>query len=310
MVYSKKDIIEEIQRVGEIISDEPIGRDIEKYSDVSLSTMGRAFGDWSTAKKKAGFGEYEYGIGENKLLEEIRNISEKKEKVSSPPTKSEMDEHGKYSSTVYEINFDSWNEAIEKAGYESHQAGTRSWNEIPKKDIFSDIERIIKEECGGEFPSMEEYMEYTNYSRSMLQRRFGGLWNVSIEMGYRDKGEKWYPTGEDHYAWTGGYEYYYGPSWVKQKRKAIRRADGCEVCGSKRTYMDVHHISPKKFWKIDKEHEKMNNLRNLIYLCRSCHRQLEGKFKGRNYEEFKRLARDFLDMDEEPPVNDSSVFDY
>ena len=313
---TSKEILQEIKKVSEENCDgeAPTVSEIEEYGEFGEGAIRNHFSSYPEALKEADIKpSHIYDINKNVLLEEIQRLSEKKECHRSP-TKSDMREHGKYSAAVYERKFGTWNNAIEKAGFESYKCGTRTWNKTPEEDIFRDIERIIIEECNGGFPTMKEYEKYTIYSRSMLQRRIGGLWEAAEEMGYKNEEDNWYPTGSQHYAWTGGYEYYYGESWSKQNQKAITRANNCEICDGESSYMDVHHITPKRYWNVEEEHEKMNDLRNLVYLCRSCHRKLEGKFKGRNYEEFKQLARDYLDMDEEaigqPPVNDSSVFDY
>jgi len=307
----KEEIVKEINKISEIFCDDeaPTIEVMEKESKYGDFLIRNAFGTWNDALREAGYTpNVMHDVTDEKLLEEIGNLFDN-ENCHSPPTMFDMDDFGKYRSSTYISRFGTWSEAIEKAGYQFIPPGERTWNKTPEEDIFQDVERIIVEECGGEFPTMQEYEKYTIYSRSMIQRRFGGLWKVAEEMGYKDENENWYPTGPDHYAWTGGYEYYYGESWTRQKQKAISRANNCEVCSDKRSYMDVHHITPKKYWFVDEEHEQMNHLRNLVYLCRSCHRKLEGKFKGRNYEEFKRLAKEELGMTDKKP-EEKSVFNY
>jgi 5-methylcytosine-specific restriction endonuclease McrA len=98
----------------------------------------------------------------------------------------------------------------------------------------------------------------------------------------------------------------------------VRERDGnnCRICGvnTKQKYNlkpDVHHIVPADYWIVEDEHEKMNNLRNLISLCKACHKPLEGKFKGRNHEEFEELAKDYLDINNaEDKTVKQSLFDY
>jgi len=82
----------------------------------------------------------------------------------------------------------------------------------------------------------------------------------------------------------------------------------CRVCDrheqETKGSIEVHHITPARYWDTEKRHKQMNHPRNLISLCISCHRELEGMFKGGNYGEFEELAREYM--------SDQSrgVFDY
>lgn len=79
----------------------------------------------------------------------------------------------------------------------------------------------------------------------------------------------------------GGHEYYYGPNWYEQRRRA-RKRDGyvCRKCGlsdedHSEEYgksLHVHHIT--KFRKFE-DYEEANRITNLLTLCRPCHVQVE-----------------------------------
>ncbi len=89
-------------------------------------------------------------------------------------------------------------------------------------------------------------------------------------------------TGEDNPNWNGGYDGEYGHNWPEQREKALER-DGhtCQRCGmTLEEHFDkwgcslhVHHISNKNNFE---DYEEMNALSNLVTLCSSCHKQLEG----------------------------------
>lgn len=70
---------------------------------------------------------------------------------------------------------------------------------------------------------------------------------------------------------------YYGPHW-DAIRLAVRQRDNfcCQHCGApEQNYaLDVHHIIPFEYFEGD--HERANEMMNLITLCRSCHRLTEG----------------------------------
>lgn len=60
---------------------------------------------------------------------------------------------------------------------------------------------------------------------------------------------------------------------------------GCELCSvTNREFYDVHHIVFKSEMP---KHRNLNNVKNLIYVCRKCHDKLHDK-KGNR----KRLVED------------------
>ena len=86
--------------------------------------------------------------------------------------------------------------------------------------------------------------------------------------------------GKDHPRWRGGYsEKAYSNGWRAARRAVIERSDGkCEVCGLVPERYEVHHIKPVVLCETP---EEANNLKNLMGVCRSCHRQEELKSKRR-----------------------------
>jgi hypothetical protein len=81
------------------------------------------------------------------------------------------------------------------------------------------------------------------------------------------------------YNWNGGYEPYYGESWVSAKRRT-RDRDGhvCQCCGKTREQLgknlDVHHKTPFREFGMER-HIEANALSNLISYCNSCHKIIE-----------------------------------
>lgn len=80
--------------------------------------------------------------------------------------------------------------------------------------------------------------------------------------------------GEANFAYNGGYEPYYGPSWREAMRAARQRDRVCQGCGKSPDELgrelDVHHIAPFKAFGLPR-HEEANALANLISLCNVCH---------------------------------------
>lgn len=92
---------------------------------------------------------------------------------------------------------------------------------------------------------------------------------------YRSKICKSCMNGETHPSWLGGISFEpYGEDFKKRIRQEIRERDNhiCQECGYTEEQLgyklDVHHIDYNK---------KNNDFRNLISLCRSCHRQTNFK---------------------------------
>lgn len=100
---------------------------------------------------------------------------------------------------------------------------------------------------------------------------------------------RWYGITKRH---TGPsddpWEYKYGSSWRRQRRKALERAEyRCELCGMtddehRKTHieptrgvrfgLDVHHrVSVRLFKRWDLPIDDANQLVNLEVLCQSCH---------------------------------------
>lgn len=97
-----------------------------------------------------------------------------------------------------------------------------------------------------------------------------------------------YPTGEDHHMYSGGRVDDYGTNW-ESIASDIRERDEytCQRCGmSQENHIDkydcrlsVHHIIPRSEFKDEQGNmnfSKANDPNNLISLCVSCHRILEG----------------------------------
>jgi len=90
------------------------------------------------------------------------------------------------------------------------------------------------------------------------------------------------PSGEDSNFWMGGIsdQRQLRPGEWSQKEKARRRDQcRCQKCGADyRAYgrdPDVHHIMPERAYDEDEDTSDLDNLENLITLCRACHKHVE-----------------------------------
>lgn len=79
--------------------------------------------------------------------------------------------------------------------------------------------------------------------------------------------------GENSPSWKGGFDDYRGAEWNKQKKRVFDRDKHvCQTCGTKEDLI-VHHIIPFKEFGLAR-HEEVNQLSNLITLCRGCHNKM------------------------------------
>lgn len=85
---------------------------------------------------------------------------------------------------------------------------------------------------------------------------------------------------------AGTKEYYYGPNWYAQARKARKRDKICQRCGKTRKEngrkLDAHHIIPFKEFGLER-YEEANVLDNLICYCQSCHKEVEIELWAKNH---------------------------
>lgn len=80
--------------------------------------------------------------------------------------------------------------------------------------------------------------------------------------------------GEANFHWRGGYEPYYGPTWLAAQRTVRARDKVCQMCGKtpeeNGAALDVHHVKPFRLFGVTR-HQEANDLSNLTALCHQCH---------------------------------------
>jgi len=194
-------------------------------------------------------------------------------------------------------NFDSYTDVLIESGCYNVAPGRRIKIERLKKDIHS----YYRQKEGG-LPTTKEVAKFCVHDVYTFLRRFGPTWQDVLEnVGFSD---------EDiiEYNQTEG-DLDYGDNWRSVKAN-IRQRDGyvCRVCGHRNIdhNLDVHHIKPIRCFDSNTDYSDINAEGNLILLCRSCHRKLEGRFKDSNPEEFARLGKEYLGES----LEEKSLFNY
>jgi len=266
-------------------NSEPPTREVfSQKANVHYSTIENRFGSWNKALKICGIGVNErHKFSKEELRNELFKV---KDIVGGTPTIAEMGEYGVFSHRPYVVEFGSWNEALEYYGMEYNHK-----NNLSEEYIKNEIKKVSEKYCDGKAPKRKDMQEYSEICQMTATNNFGSWEKALQECGIEPlQATDYLPSGKEHFNWCGGISINYGPSWNKQRNEAMKRDHHCcRLCERtvKETLIDVHHITPVRFWKVEQEHEIMNQLNNLISLCRSCHRKYEGEFMGRNHGEFE-----------------------
>lgn len=106
------------------------------------------------------------------LLAELRELADELEKA---PTTTDMDECGDPTATVYYEYFESWSDAIEQAGLDSNNRGTRSPTDDELLTELTDLAAEL-----GERPTAREMRAQGAYSVDVYANRFGS-WHAALE---------------------------------------------------------------------------------------------------------------------------------
>lgn len=295
--YTDEYLLNLLEDVAEEIPDNEIinTMHIKNYTKHGFSTYIDRFGSFYKALSRSPI-NLDNHI-EKSLLSEIKRLQKELNRV---PTQKDMTKHGNFAVNTYYRKIGSYNGALKKSGFEVN------YNTYTKQQITSEIERLSQEFFDGGSPTQNCFMDNTEMSLETVFNKFGTWNNALEEMGFKRNGAGYNaPSGEDHPHWKEGYDKYYGDSWYFKRKECLKRDNKrCRVCGSEcgdSSYFDnpdVHHINPQNNWDVEEEHEEMNDLSNLICLCRSCHRPLEGKWQDSSPEEFAERGRELLDIEE------------
>jgi len=174
-VVPKTDLIEEMQRVANLLDETPTHEQINKYADYGHSTYLRAFGSWSNAVEQSGLEERKRKNAMRKsddvLLKDLKQLGEE---LGYPPRLRDMREKGEHGTGAYIRAFGGWRKALQEAGFEDPGLGQRggqlhhnwkgggrkwygpNWNKKRKQAIDRDAEQCVI--CG--IGRDEHYSEY------------------------------------------------------------------------------------------------------------------------------------------------------
>jgi len=182
--YSDDELLNEIEHLAEEFGRPPTTREMIEHGKYTASVYFRRFDSWNDAVSEAGYiphKEHQGGgnqrIPMSQLLDEIETVADE---VGGRPTAEDMLEYGAYSITPYVRRFDSWNNALERAGFNPFTGTTEDL--FSRDELLAEIQRVGQQVDRP--PTTNQMNELGKYSTSPYQHLFGSWVEALREAGY------------------------------------------------------------------------------------------------------------------------------
>lgn len=181
------DLLADLRRVADELDRRPTSEEVDDHGRYSGVTYYRRFDSWADALDAAGVtDEYpprsHHHASDGELVAELRRLADV---LGRPPTASEMDELGDYSTKTYRRRFDSWAVALRAADLDPERRPTGGEKRrIPTDRLVADVRRVA-EECGRP-PTVTEMRDRGRYAVTTYLDRFGS-WNGALEAADLDR---------------------------------------------------------------------------------------------------------------------------
>jgi len=172
MTYTDNQLLEELRALADELDRTPTIRAVRNRSEYSAQAYLNRFDSWNDAVEAAGLEpNQEHRLSKEDLLTEIERLADVKD---HPPTVEVLENEGKYSRQAYINHFDSWNNALEAAGFESRP----STNKVPTEELLTDVQRVAEEL--GSSPSQSDIQDIGTYSPTQYYKQFES-WDDVLE---------------------------------------------------------------------------------------------------------------------------------
>lgn len=116
---------------------------------------------------------------DEELLEDIRSVADV---VERSPSLQDYRNHGEYAASTIYRRFGSWQDAVDRAGFEPHDPETK----IAENELFAELHRLADEL--GEIPTTTQMNEHGRYWSKVYRDRFGS-WGEALEAAGFDTAE-------------------------------------------------------------------------------------------------------------------------
>lgn len=169
--YSDKELLKEVNALAKRVGRTPRQEDMEQYGEFSVSTYNERFGSWNQTLERCGLEPvHRHNISRSELLEALTDLANQVEHI---PTANDMDALGEFSSAPYFGRFDSWRDALEKAGLEP----TLRYEDVTREQLLIEIKRV--NEIVDQVPKVFDIREHSNFKDRWYYREFGS-WSTAL----------------------------------------------------------------------------------------------------------------------------------
>jgi len=132
-------LLERLKEFAAELGRTPTSTEMDEDGPHTTRTYQNHFGSWNEALDEAGLTRNrDRGEPDDHLLTAIRNLASE---LGEVPTARDMRGVGRYETATYFARFDSWNAALEQAGFGTNQASPgdgeygRGWNDTTKEEV-------------------------------------------------------------------------------------------------------------------------------------------------------------------------------
>lgn len=167
----KQVLLTELQSLSKKLDKTPSQRDMDKQGAHGHKTYQKKFGSWNKALTEAGLVvNKEHSISKSDLIDELVRLSNE---LGRTPTSRDMAKDGEYGTSTYANKFDSWNDALQEAGFEP----TRE-RSVSREFLIDELKRVT--EKLGKPPNTTEMKKHGCYGVSTFSSEFG-TWNKALK---------------------------------------------------------------------------------------------------------------------------------
>lgn len=163
-------LLAELRSVADELGSTPTSAEMNALGGYDVKTYQKRFGSWNSALEMAELEPILSKPTDEDLLRSLENLADR---VGRTPTTRDMDEHGEYSSSVYQSHFETWNSALERAGLKPNHR-----EDISDEEILGSIRQLA--ETLGREPTKAEMADRGEFSATLCQDRFGA-WSTAKE---------------------------------------------------------------------------------------------------------------------------------
>lgn len=170
---SDADVIEALQRLASRLGRRPMMDDIENYFEYSYKAIYNQFGGLHAALDAAGIDvpeRHPQAIPREELLAELRRLAEQ---LGHPPLSNEMEEQGEHGKAVFFKHFESWDAAVDAAGFDPDDLPNGGPPEIGREALIRELQRLAEEL--GRPPQQSDLSSKGQFSYQPYYSMFGGI---------------------------------------------------------------------------------------------------------------------------------------